>query len=129
MGKGNAEGLRGLLFRIEFAKWLIRIFHNCRSARLPYKILHVESRFYLFQALMRYRVNCPYNLSMTPYMLTGWLRGSYSVFLLLFIFAALFTALSGQIVEATPIPFHVKSLDNALTWAGFLHHSQLDYAN
>ena len=90
----------------------------------------MESWFYLLLAPMRYRVNCPYNLAMTPYMLTGRLHGSNSVFLLLFLIAALVTALSGQNnQEAKAAPLHVNSQNDALTRSGFEHQYQLDYDN
>ena len=90
----------------------------------------MESWFYLLLAPMRYRVNCPYNLAMTPYMLTGRLHGSNSVFLLLFLIAALVTALSGQNnQEAKAAPLHVNSQNDELTRSGLEHQYQLDYDN
>ena len=63
-------------------------------------------------------------------MLTGRLHGSNSVFLLLFLIAALVTALSGQNnQEAKAAPLHVNSQNDALTRSGFEHQYQLDYDN
>jgi len=63
-------------------------------------------------------------------MLTGRLHGSNSVFLLLFLIAALVTALSGQNnQEAKAAPLHVNSQNDELTRSGLEHQYQLDYDN
>src|SRR5579859_4958988 len=66
---------------------------------------------------------------MTPYTHAGRYRCSNSVFLLLFLIAALVTPGVGQSGEARRAVPHVSSASDALTRSAFEHQYQLDYDN
>jgi len=64
---------------------------------------------------------------MTPYMLAGRYRSSYSVFLLFFLIVACVAPVEGQKDEDKPAATHVTEQNDALTRSGFDHRYQLDY--
>jgi tetratricopeptide (TPR) repeat protein len=64
---------------------------------------------------------------MTPYMLAGRYRSSYSVFLLFFLIVASIAPAKGQKDEEKPATTHVTEQNDALTRSGFDHRYQLDY--
>lgn len=81
-----------------------------------------------FSALLRHRVNCPYDLPMKPYLARRQCLVSYSAFLLIFLVGVWVAPAAGQNSNQKTTG-HVSAQNDPLTRSGFDHRYALDYDN